>query len=188
MDALLITLLVCLLGEMGDRCQLLTLAFSIRFARPLAVMAGILVAAFANAALSALAGGFLAPMLGDAARLLFMASALVFTGVGLLMPVKAPDPLAGWRIGPFLTSALGYFILAFGNGAQFITLAVAVRTADPVMSAIGGGLGVSLSALPVVLLREQFFAAVPLRGIRIAGGVLLILIGLILALGALGLL
>ncbi|CAN5431668.1 hypothetical protein BH10PSE12_BH10PSE12_37960 [soil metagenome] len=181
-------LLLCLLAEMGDRCQLLGLAFAVRYGRAMAIMAGIVVAAFANATLSAVAGSLLAPMLGADARTLFLALALLVSGASLVMRVKAPDPLAGWRIGPFLTSALGVFILAFGNGAQFLTVAVTVRTGDPVMTAIGAALGVTLAMLPAVLFRAQFFAHAPLRLIRRAGGGVLILIGAVLALGATGLL
>lgn len=188
MDALLSTLIACLCIEMGDRSQLLTLALAIRYRRDGAVIAGLFAAAFANAALSAAAGWYVSTLIVGNARSLFLALALLFAGVGLLWPVKPPDPLAGWRIGPFLTTALGIFILGFGDGSQFLIAGIAARTADPVMAALGGGIGVFIACLPVVLLRESFFTALPLRIVRRAGAILFLLIGAIMALSAVALL
>lgn len=187
MDALLIALLGCLLGEIGDKSQLLVLALATRFQQDGAVIAGIVVAAIANAALSATAGAYLGPMLGSDARLLFMALSLLFLGVGLLWPVKAPDPLDGWNIGAFLTTMLGLFILGFGDGPQFLILGIATRTADPALAAIGGAIGIIAASVPVVLLRGQVLAMLPVRAIRLGGGALLLLIGAIMALNALAL-
>ncbi|WP_278985663.1 TMEM165/GDT1 family protein, partial [Sphingobium yanoikuyae] len=124
MDALLIALLGCLFGEIGDKGQLLVLALAHRYQRDGAIIAGVAVAAIANAALSAAAGAWIGPMLGHDARLLFMALSVLFLGVGLLWPVKMPDTLDDWRIGPFLTTALGVFILGFGDGPQFLILGI----------------------------------------------------------------
>jgi putative Ca2+/H+ antiporter (TMEM165/GDT1 family) len=187
MDALLTALLACLIVEMGDRCQLLSLALAVRHRPQGAVIGGILIAAFANAIIAAAAGGFLAPMLGLDARKLFFGLALAMAGTGLLTAVKRPDLLTGWRIGALPTSALGLFILGFGNGAQFLALAISVRTADPIFSAIGSGLGVSLACVPVVLLRQHFFAALPLKWIRRVGGILFVGLGAGLSLSAIGL-
>lgn len=185
MDALLIGLLGCLLGMMGDKGQWLVLTLATRFGRDGAVMAGIAAAAIANAAIGAAAGAWLAPMLGSDARLLFLALALLFLGIGMFWPVKRPDPLAGWRMGPFLTTALGLFILGFGDGAQFLILGLAVRTADPFLAAAGGAIGIIAALLPVVLFRESFFRLLPLRALRIGSGILFLLTAVAGAIAAL---
>ena len=188
MDALLIALLGCLFGEIGDKGQLLVLALAHRYQRDGAIIAGVAVAAIANAALSAAAGAWIGPMLGHDARLLFMALSVLFLGVGLLWPVKMPDTLDDWRIGPFLTTALGVFILGFGDGPQFLILGIATRTADPALAAIGGAIGICAGLVPVVLLRERLLRALPLRAIRWTGGAILLTTGAIMALSATGLL
>lgn len=185
MDALLIALLGCLLGEIGDKGQLLTLALATRFQRDGAVIAGVVAAAIANAAIGAVAGAFLAPMLGSDARLLFLALALLFLAIGMAWPVRQPDPLANWRLGPFLTSALGLFILGFGDGAQFLILGVATRTADPVLAGAGGAIGIIAATVPAVLLRDALFKGLPIRAIRLGGGLLMLLIGFAVAVSAL---
>ncbi|SCW63072.1 Putative Ca2+/H+ antiporter, TMEM165/GDT1 family [Sphingobium faniae] len=188
MDALLIALLGCLIGEMGDKSQLLALVLAARFNRNGAVIAGIIAAACANAAISATAGAYIGPMLGPDARLLFLSLSLLFLGFGLLWPVKAPDPLDGWRIGAFLTTALGLFILGFGDGPQFLILGLATRTADPALAAIGGAIGIIAASIPVVLLRDRVLAVLPIRVIRLCGGGILLLAGAVMALSAMALL
>ncbi|MES2174212.1 MAG: TMEM165/GDT1 family protein [Pseudomonadota bacterium] len=188
MDALLIALLGCLLGEIGDKSQLLVLALATRYNRNGAVIAGIVVAAVANAFITAFAGAWIGPMLGADARLLFMALSVLFLGAGLFWPASAPDPLAGWPTGAFLTTALGLFILGFGDGPQFLILGIATRTADPILAGIGGAIGVIVALVPVVLLRDRILAVLPLRAIRWTGGALLLLAGAVMALSATGLL
>jgi len=188
MDALLIALLGCLLGEIGDKSQLLVLALATRYDRDGAVIAGIVVAAVANAAISAFAGAWIGPMLGADARLLFLALAILFLGAGLLWRVSPPDTLDGWPTGPFLTTALGLFILGFGDGPQFLILGIATRTADPALAGIGGAIGVIVALVPVVLVRAQLLAVLPLRAIRWPGGAMLLLTGSVRGLSATGLL
>jgi Ca2+/H+ antiporter, TMEM165/GDT1 family len=185
MDALLTALIGCLFAEVGGASQLLVLALAARFQRPAAIIAGIAVAAAANAAISAAAGAFIGPMLGSNARLLFLALAVLFLGLGMLWPVKTPDPLANWTIGPFLTSAIGLFILGFGDGAQFLILGIAIRTASPELAALGGAVGVIAALIPAALLGEPLFRALPWRPVRRAGGVLMLILSLILAVNAL---
>ncbi|QGP79757.1 TMEM165/GDT1 family protein [Sphingobium sp. CAP-1] len=188
MDALLLALLGCLLGEIGDKSQWLVLALAARYHRDGAVIAGIITAAVANAAISAMAGAWIGPMLGADARLLFLALAILFLGVGLLWRVARPDPLDGWRIGAFLTTALGLFILGFGDGPQFLILGIATRTGDPALAGIGGAIGTIVALVPVVLARDRLLAVLPLRAIRWTGGGVLIVTGAILSLSATGLL
>jgi putative Ca2+/H+ antiporter (TMEM165/GDT1 family) len=186
MDALLLALVGCLIGEIGDKNQLLVLALATRFDRDGAVIAGVVAAAVANAALSATVGAFLGPMLSSDARLLFLALATIFMGSGLLWRVKAPDPLAGWRVGAFLTTFLGLFILGLGDGPQFLIMAIAARTGDPVLAGVGGAIGVTAAAVPVVLLRGSLLEALPVRALRLTSGLLLLLIGAGVGLSALG--
>lgn len=184
MDALLLAFIGCLLAEMGGKSQLLLLALAKRFDRDGAVIAGISVGAIASAAISAIAGAWIAPMLGSDARLMFMAVACWFMGAGMLWPVKAPDTLDGWPTGAFFTSYLGLFILCFGEGAQFLVLGIATWTADPVLAGIGGAIGMIAALVPVVVMRDAFFA-LPVQAIRWTGAGLAILAGFIMVLAAL---
>ncbi|MDF0545675.1 TMEM165/GDT1 family protein [Sphingobium sp. H39-3-25] len=185
MDALLLALLGCLACELGDRSQLLNLALATRFRHHGALLAGLAIAAAANAAFSAIAGGLLATLISPDARLLFLGLALLFAGIAMLTPAKAPDTLSGWRTGPLLTSALGLFILGFGETSQLLVAAIAARTADPVTAGIGGALGAIAAGAPVILMRGRYFMLLPLRAIRRMGAMLFILVAAWLAMEAL---
>lgn len=188
MDALLTSLIACFLGEMGDRTQLLTIILATRYRQDMAVLSGIALASLLNAALSAAGGWFLSPLLTNEARTLFLALSFVLAGAGIILPVRQPDPLAGWRLGAFATSALGMFILGFGDKSQFMILGLSTRMADPVFTAIGGGLGTFLACLPVVLLRQRYFTDVPVTWVRRIALILFLIIGISLGLSALRLL
>lgn len=187
MDALLTALLGCLLGGMGDKSQLLAMILGARFGNSRAVIMGAAVAVAANAILAAIAGALIGPMLGSQARLLFLALALLMLGAGMFWPVKKPDPLIGWPTGPFLTSALGLFILGFGDGPQFLILGLAARTADPMLAALGGALGMLAAIIPAALLRDELTRRFPVWLIRPAGAVIFLVAGLGSAVSALGL-
>lgn len=186
MDALLTAMIGCLLGEVGDKGQMLVLALATRFRGQGGLIAGIALAIVANVVIAAWAGAFIGPMLGSSARLLFLALAVLFLGIGMLWPVKLPDLLATWSTGPFLTAALGLFILGFGDGSQFLILGIATRTGDPAMAALGGAIGMAAALVPVVLLRERL-RALPLRAIRLGSGIIMLLVGLMVGVSALGL-
>lgn len=187
MDALLIALLACLLGEMGDRSQMLCVALTERFRRDGAIIAGMVVAVACNVALSAFAGNLIAHLLAPNARNLFLALGLLAGGVTMLMPTKAPDALAGWRIGAFGTSALGLFILGFGESAQFLIMGISAAWADPVFAGVGGALGIITACTVAILLRSSLATLLPLRIIRRGAAMLFLLTGGIVAVRALGL-
>jgi putative Ca2+/H+ antiporter (TMEM165/GDT1 family) len=187
MDALLIALLACLLGEMGDRSQMLCATLAERFRRDSVIIAGMVMAVAANAALSAFAGNLIAHLLAPNARNLFLALGFLAGGVSMLMPTKAPDALENWRIGAFGTSTLGLFILGFGESAQFLIAGISAAWADPVFAGIGGALGIITACTVAIILRSTLATLLPLRLIRRGAAIVFLLTGGIAAVRALGL-
>jgi Ca2+/H+ antiporter, TMEM165/GDT1 family len=185
MDALLLALIACMAAEMGDRSQMLTLAMGQRYRRDRLVALGLLAAATANAIVSASAGALIARTLGSDARMLFMALAFLIGGAAMLLPVRAPDVLANWRLGAWASPAIGLFILGFGEGAQFLIMGVAVGRSEPVLAGLGGALGVMCACLPAILVGPGFFVAVPLRRIRQIVAVLFLIAGFSMGVSAL---
>ncbi|MDX3908361.1 MAG: TMEM165/GDT1 family protein [Sphingobium sp.] len=185
MDALLSALLACLLCELGGANQQLALALSKRFERDGLVLAGICCAALLNAALSAIGGAYVSILVNADARTLLLAFSLILGGLQMLMTVKQPDRLEGWRIGPFATALFGTFILGFGDAAQFIVFGLASRMSNPAFAAIGGALGVIIACAPVVILRTPLFPLASTASLRRGGGGLFTMVGAILGLSAL---
>ena len=161
--AALIAFVLVALAELGDKSQLLLIAFSARY-RPLKVLLG---AALAIAALQAIAVvfgravGAIVPL-----RLVALAAGTLFIGFGIHTWRRADeggdadDVRPAVRLGPVLTVAAAFFIAEFGDKTQLMTVSIAadpaaaLRTLGSLASAIeapdaasaGVGLGVWLGS------------------------------------------
>jgi Ca2+/H+ antiporter, TMEM165/GDT1 family len=184
MDSLIATFLTLILSETGDRTQLLAAALAVRFGRDRPVIAGFALAALANCLISAFAGSYIQQMISQDPLRLFNGLAYFLAGIGMLAWRRKTDLLEGWKIGPFLTSFLGLFILQLGDKGQFVIGANAAMAEHWLFPAIGGWLGMLVAVVPAILLKERLAKLLPLGALRIGGGVLLTLFGLFQALRA----
>ncbi|USU04514.1 TMEM165/GDT1 family protein [Sphingomonadaceae bacterium OTU29THOMA1] len=178
-------LVAAALAQVGDRPAWLAAILGDRYRAPGLVIAMAALALLGAGLLAAALGALLAPQLTPEAKQLFLAMSLLFQGGGALFPVKAPDRLAGWRIGAAATSLIGLFILAFGDGVQFVVLALAVRAELPWMAAVGAMLGSLAVVVPAVVLGERGWTALPLVAMRRTIAALFIVAAIWLGLGAL---
>jgi putative Ca2+/H+ antiporter (TMEM165/GDT1 family) len=185
MDALMAALIAAALAQIGDKAAWLAAILADRYRAPGLVIAMAAVALLGAGLLAALMGALLAPKLTPEAKQLFLALALLFQGAGAVFRVKAPDRLPRWRLGAALTSLLGLFILAFGDGVQFIVLALAARAELPWLAAVGAMLGSLAVIVPAAMLGERGWTALPLATVRRIIGGLFVLAALWLGLGAL---
>ena len=180
-------LVAALLTQASDRTPWLTAILATRFARPGAIILGTALAlAIGNAAAAAF-GAYLAPRIPPAGRDLLLAFTLLSAGGSALFPIKLKNRLDGWKIGPLLTSLFGVLTLAVGDRTQFITFALAVRSPVPALAAIGATIGALAVNIPAILYGEDGRRALPVVQTRIAIGIVLLIVGAILAFSALGL-
>jgi putative Ca2+/H+ antiporter (TMEM165/GDT1 family) len=187
MDALMAAIVAAALAQIGDRPAWLAAILADRYRAPFTVILAAALAMLAAGALAAVGGALLAPRLTPEAKLLMLSLALLFQGIGGFTRVKMPDRLEGWRLGAFVTTTLGLFILAFGDGVQFIVLTLAARTPLPWLAAVGAAIGSLVVVAPAALLGEAAWTSLPLRPLRIAASALLLIGAAVLALNALDL-
>ena len=185
MDALMAAFVAAALAQVGDRTAWLAAILSDRYAKPGLVILMAAIALLAASGLAATLGAVIGPKLAPNAQQLMLALALLLQGGGSFFPAKAPERLTGWKIGALATTALGLFILAFGDGVQFIVLTLAARTPVPALAAIGATIGSLVVIVPAALMGETAWLKLPLRPVRIAIGIVFVIVGLVLALGAL---
>lgn len=178
-------LVAAALAQVGDRTAWLAANLADRFARPGLVIAMAALALLTASGVAAAGGALIAPLLAPNAKQLMLAVALILQGGGALLAVKPPERLDSWKIGAAATSALGLFILAFGDGVQFIVVTLAARSAVPALAAVGATIGSLAIVAPAALMGEAAWTKLPLKGARIAVGALFLITGLVLALGAL---
>lgn len=186
MDSLLPALIAALLAGATDRPAWLASILGERFGKRTGVILGVIAAQVAIMG-AALAGALaVRGLMTPNARSLIFGLALLFAGAGALMPPKPPrDRLEGWRIGALPTSALGLFILAFGERVQFVGFGAAAWGGSPVLAAAGAAIGAIVAGGVAATLGEREWRRLPLRPIGMAGGAMLVLAGLVMALGGL---
>ena len=187
MDAFLTSLFICLWAEMGDRTQILCAVMAIRFGREKPVILGLIAATVLNSLLSAYVGAAVGRYISEEPARLFYALSLLFAGAGMIWWRRRVDTLDDWTPGAFWTSFLGLFILQLGDKGQFIIAATSARTQAPEFAAAGGALGTIMACIAAVLLREKMAKLIPVKAIRIAGGIVFLLAGLAVAMSAWGL-
>ncbi|WP_375403218.1 TMEM165/GDT1 family protein [uncultured Sphingomonas sp.] len=176
------------LAQSGDRTPWLAAILTDRYARPGLVILAAALALLCASSLACTGALLLEGRLTPEAGRLFLALALLLQGAGGLMRSEGPDRLAGWKLGAFGTSYVGLFILAFGDGLQFIVLAVAARAALPWAAAIGATIGSLAVIAPAALIGERAWTALPQLAARRVAAVLFLATGAALALSALRLL
>jgi Ca2+/H+ antiporter, TMEM165/GDT1 family len=187
MDSLVPAFVVAALLEIGDATQLLAILLGKRFAKPAPVLAGIFVAALGNLGLGAAAGTLIALEINHRAILLMTGLSLILAGGGAPFRVKQPEPVDGWRLGAFASSAGAFFILALFDKTQFVAATFSAAWGQPVVTAIAMAAGVTVANAPAVLLGDRWRTVAPLRAIRIGIGLLLVVVGISVAFDALGL-
>jgi putative Ca2+/H+ antiporter (TMEM165/GDT1 family) len=185
LEALLASFVAAALGEWGDKTQLLVVALAARYRRPGPILAGVFVAALANALIAAFGGVLVHSMITLRAVSLLVALALVFAGVAGLIRSRPYETDASSRAGPFLVAAASFFVLEFGDKTQFLTFAIAAQYDAFALAAAGATAGVMAASVPAALMGEGLAKAVPLKGLRIGLGGLFLAIGLFVGVSAL---
>jgi Ca2+/H+ antiporter, TMEM165/GDT1 family len=178
MDSLLNTLIAVFFAEMGDRSQILVAALAIRFRNETSVLAGLSIATILNCSIAAFAGSLVDQWVSQEPV------AYIFAGVGMLLWRRKVDLLQNWKLGAFTTSFLGLFILQFGDKSQFLIAVGAANTPFWGFALAGGILGVMAACAPLIFMGDRITATLPIPLIRKVAGVVMLVWGLVLALGA----
>lgn len=202
--AFLIAFVLVALAELGDKSQLLLLAFAARY-RPLKVVIGAAIAIFTLQAASVLVGravGSLLPtgIIAVAAGLLFVVFGVItWRGVGGDDSEEADGKSA--RFGPVLTVAAALLLAEFGDKTQLMTISIAADPAaalrtmgsfapsisapDPgsTATALGVWLGSSLGFLAAdaiaIVVGAVLGARLPARVIARVSAVIFVIFGLV---------
>lgn len=152
--------------------------------------AGLLVAvwlsALASNALAAWLATVLAPTMPPAARLMFLAFALVLGAAELVLRCMPRVPREPTRSTGAMLLVL--FASQMTDGARLLVMAAALYTAQPVTAAAGGALASGAVLTCAMLAGGQWLARVPVRGGGWAVAAILLAMGVFTGLTARGLL
>ena len=180
MEAMLTSIAVVALAEIGDKTMLLAIILAARFRKPLPIIAGIFVATLANHFLAALAGAKAAEFFAGSTFHYFVAASFVAIGLWTLVPDKLEDretDSKGAGLGPFLATTIAFFLVEIGDKTQLATIALGARYSDALVVTLGTTIGMMLANAPAVLVGDKLVDKVPLDVIRIVAATLFVAIG-----------
>jgi len=168
MEALLVSIGVVALAEVGDKTQLLTLLLASRYRRPWPIVAGIVTATVVNHAIAGAFGVWLTGALGpDIVRWVLAGSFIAMAG-WVLVPDRLDNDAGASRTvrGVFLTSAILFFLAEIGDKTQIATVALAARFSSLAAVVLGTTIGMVVANAPVAIFGEPLARRLPTRTVH----------------------
>ncbi len=200
LTAFLSALGLVFLAELGDKTQLLVMAFAARY-RPWTVFAGAMAASALTHLLAVAAGGLLTAVVPLAT--IRLASSLAFIAFGLwtLWPVlrsfgslrslrtgKAQDGDGGEeqdtvekkpRFSPFWAVGGSFFLAEMGDKTQFASMALAAEYASPVPVWLGAVLAMAAVDGIAIIAGALLHRRIPAKAVKVVSGLVFIAFGII---------
>lgn len=183
MEALLSAFLAAALAELGDKTQWLALALAIHFRRTPPVIAALALAAIANAALAAIGGSLVAPIMPREAATLMLGLALGSAAISLLFKPKPQAPVTSKGMA-FAASFILLMAAELGDKTQFLTFAIAARTGMPILAATGAAAGVCVMGAAAIFSGRAAMEAAPWPVVRRCVAALFAILAFIAAINA----
>ncbi len=145
MTAFLTAIFLVTVAEMGDKTQLLAMAFATRYSAK-QVMIGVFVATIFNHALAVAAGQLLTEVIPI--HYIQIAAAISFIGFGL-WTIRGDDlddeDKKKSKFGPIATVAIAFFIAELGDKTQLATIALAAKYKSPLWILMGTTCGMMIA-------------------------------------------
>lgn len=171
---------------MGDKTQLLSFLLATKFkGRPWAIILGILgilVATAANHLVAAFLGDWVAANVSQDVMRWVLGLAFLGFAAWALIPDKVEDSGKQATFGPFVTSAIAFFLAEMGDKTQFATVALGARYGSLSMVVIGTTAGMMAANIPAVLLGERLTRYIPLSRMRFLAATLFAVFGVLILL------
>jgi putative Ca2+/H+ antiporter (TMEM165/GDT1 family) len=181
MEALLASILVIAVSEIGDKTQLLALVLAARFRRPLPIVLGIAVATLANHTLAGALGAWLRSIVPEGYLRGLLAASFLAVALWALKPDRPNEQqtVPPGRIGVFTATAIAFFLAEIGDKTQIATVVLAAQFDNLIAVVAGTTLGMLVADIPVVYLGRVAANRIPLTAVRVAAAVLFIIMAVI---------
>lgn len=177
MTAYFAALAFVVLAEMGDKTQLLAMAFATRY-RATTVLAGVLMATLINHLLAVVVGGLLNSLISFST--IQAIAALSFIGFGLW--TLRGDTLDGEdqkvRFSPFWTVAIAFFLAEMGDKTQLATVALAAKYNSIIMIWLGTTTGMLFADSIGIIIGVVLGKRIPEMAVKWVSASVFILFGL----------
>ena len=179
MEALLVSIGIVALAEIGDKTQLLTLILAARYRKPWPIVAGIFVATLVNHGIAGAVGAWLTTALGPDVMRWILGISFIAMAAWMLMPDKLDDDAGASRKlgGVFITTTVLFFLVEIGDKTQIATVALAARFDSLVAVVMGTTLGMILANAPVAFFGEALAKRLPVRAVHVVAALVFAALG-----------
>jgi putative Ca2+/H+ antiporter (TMEM165/GDT1 family) len=181
-EALLTSLGMVAVAEMGDKTQLLSFVLAARFrGRPVPIIVGIFAATIFNHALAALAGDWFGSAVNPTVlRWILGLAFLAFAAWALIPDTLDEDEQSTPKYGAFLTTLVMFFLAEMGDKTQLATVALGAKYTNLLAVTTGTTLGMMIANVPAVLLGETLAKRFPLDKMRFVAAALFAIFGVLI--------
>ena len=173
MEAFLASATVVVLAELGDKTQLLAMAFAAKYAWQ-TVMAGVFAATVFNHFLAVAVGVYLGSFIDPKTMQLIASVAFIVFGLWTIRGDKLDGEDNASRFSPFWTVVIAFFLAEMGDKTQFatITLAAHYQALLPVLA--GTTTGMMLADGLGIIVGMVLHKAIPERALKWIAAVIFI--------------
>ncbi len=176
MKAFIASLIVVVLAEMGDKTQLLAMAFACKF-RWQTVMWGVFAATAANHLLAAAAGNYLAAILPLTYIKIAASASFIIFGLWTLRGDTLKGEDKRYSFSPFWTVTVAFFMAEMGDKTQLATIALAVEYNTIIPVWIGTTMGMIISNAFGIIAGNVMGKRIPDRVIKWVAAIIFIAFG-----------
>jgi len=179
MEALLVSIGIVALAEIGDKTQLLTLVLAARYKKPWPIVAGIFAATLVNHAIAGAVGAWLTKVIGADAMRWILGLSFIAMAAWMLIPDKLDDDAGASRKvgGVFVTTTLLFFVVEIGDKTQIATVALAARFDSLIAVVMGTTMGMLLANAPVAFFGETLARRLPVRAVHVVAALVFAALG-----------
>ena len=176
MTAFIASLIFVVLAEMGDKTQLLAMAFACKFRRQ-TVMWSVFVATAANHLMAAAAGNYLATVVTMAYIKIAAALSFIIFGFWTIRGDKLEGEDKKYNFSPFWTVTIAFFMAEMGDKTQLATIALAVEYNTILPVWMGTTLGMIISNGFGIIVGNVMGKHIPERAIKWSSALIFIAFG-----------
>ena len=176
MEAFLASLAFVVLAEMGDKTQLLAMAFSCRY-RWQTVMWGVFAATAVNHLMAAAIGNYLTSIVPLDWIMVAAAASFILFGLWTTRGDRLEGEDKRFKFNPFWTVAVAFFIAEMGDKTQLATVALAVEYNSVFLVWYGTTLGMLIADGIGIIFGVVMGKRIPERTIKWAASMIFIAFG-----------
>ncbi|TAN39450.1 MAG: TMEM165/GDT1 family protein [Nitrospirae bacterium] len=177
MTAFIASLIFVVLAEMGDKTQLLAMAFACKF-RWQTVMWAVFVATAANHLLAAAAGSYLTTLVPLATIKIAAAASFIIFGLWTIRGDTLEGEDKKYHYSPFWTVTMAFFMAEMGDKTQLATVALAVKYNTIIPVWMGTTVGMVISNGFGIIVGNVMGRHIPERAIKWGAALLFIAFGI----------